>query len=93
MLGGFAANGKMRPREMHRILDPILAGEADYVTGSRFLPGGDSPNLPAFRRGTIPMVNLFVRAVTGARLTDATCGYRAFRLDLARRAAFDWRAP
>lgn len=93
VLGGFAANGKMRPREMNRILGPILAGQADYVTGSRFLPGGSSPNLPAFRRGAIPLVNVFARVVTGARLTDATGGYRAFRLDVVRRATFDWRAP
>ena len=55
--------------------------------------GGGSPNLPGFRRRSIPLVNLFVRAVTGARLTDATCGFRALRLDLLRRADFDWHAP
>ena len=30
---------------------------------------------------------------TGVQLTDATCGYRAFKLDLIRRAQFDWWAP
>jgi dolichol-phosphate mannosyltransferase len=92
VLGGLAANGKMAPDEMSRLLDPIRAGEADYVTGSRFRSGGRSPNLPAFRRASIPLVNLWVRALTGVRLTDATCGYRAYRLDLLRRAEFDWHA-
>ncbi len=92
VFGTMASNGKMLPAEMPRVLGPVLRGEADYVTGSRFLPGGESPHLPSFRRRSIPLVNVFVRLCTGARLTDATCGYRAFRLDLLRRAAFDWRA-
>jgi dolichol-phosphate mannosyltransferase len=92
LFGTMAANGKMLPVEMPRLLDPLYRGQADYVTGSRFLEGGQSPNLPTFRRSAIPMVNRFVRLLTGARLTDATCGYRAFRLELLRRALFDWHA-
>ncbi len=93
IFGAMAANGKMLPAEIPRLLAPILAGEADYVTGSRFLPGGGSPNLPPFRRRAIPLVNLFARLCTGARLSDATCGFRAFRLEILRRAGFDWHAP
>jgi dolichol-phosphate mannosyltransferase len=92
VFGVIAGNGKMLPAEMHRVLDPILAGEADYVTGSRFEDGGRSPNLPEFRRRTIPLVNAFVKALTGASVTDATCGYAAYRLSLLRRADFDWHA-
>ena len=87
-----ASNGKMLPSEMGRVLAPILRGEADYVTGSRFLEGGDSPNLPTFRRSSIPMVNMFVKLITGKTITDATCGYRAFKLDIMRKARFDWHA-
>jgi dolichol-phosphate mannosyltransferase len=93
IFGTLASNGKMLPSEMHRIVDPLREGKFDYVTGSRFLPGGDSPNLPRFREASIPLVNRFVRAMTGAKLTDATCGYRAYRLDIIRRMRFDWRAP
>jgi dolichol-phosphate mannosyltransferase len=92
LFGTIASNGKMLASEMPRVMEPVLAGRADYVTGSRFLEGGQSPNLPRFRRRSIPMVNQFVRLLTGAQLTDATCGYRAFRLDLLRRANFDWHA-
>ena len=93
VFGAMAANGKMLPAEIHRLLAPIREGRADYVNGSRFLPGGGSPNLPEFRRRSIPMVNLFVRLATGVALSDATGGFRAFRLDLVRRAEFDWHAP
>jgi dolichol-phosphate mannosyltransferase len=92
VFGAMAANGKMLPAEIPRLLQALDEG-ADYVTGSRFLPQGDSPNLPAFRRQAIPWVNRFVRVAVGASLTDATCGFRAFRLELMRRAQFDWHAP
>ena len=90
--GVLAGNGKMLPAEMPRLLDPVRSGAADYVTGSRFMPGGGSPNLPLFRRATIPVVNRYVRALTGRRVTDATCGYACYRLELFRRARFDWHA-
>jgi len=93
VFGVIAGNGKMLPSEMGRVLDPVLAGEADFVWGSRFLEGGTSPNLPRFRRSAIPLVNVYVRLITGRTVTDATCGYAAWRLRLLERARFDWEAP
>jgi len=92
IFGCMAGNAKMLPQEMGRLLGPILRDEADYVTGSRFVPGGESPNLPLFRRAAIPLVNLLVRLLTGALVSDATCGYRAMRLSIFRAASFDWHA-
>ena len=88
-----ASNGKMLPSEMNIVIKPILEKKADYVTGSRFLKGGDSPNIPKFRKTSIPLVNKFVWFLTsGARLTDATCGYKAYKLSLFRHAEFDWQS-
>jgi glycosyltransferase involved in cell wall biosynthesis len=93
LFGTIASNGKMLPSEMARVMEPVLTGRADYVTGSRFLPGGAFPNLPRFRRGSIPMVNAFVQLLTDRKLSDATCGYRAFRLSIMKHAQFDWHKP
>lgn len=93
VVGMIAGNGKMLASEMPRLLAPIASGRAQFVWGSRFLPGGASPNLPGFRARAIPQVNRLVRVVTGQRVTDATCGYFACDLDLFRRARFDWQAP
>jgi len=92
IIGVLAGNGKMLPSEMYRVLNPILDGEAEYVVGSRRLTGGNSPNIPLFRHVAIPLVNYFVKVITGITLTDATCGYRAWRLDLMKKAEFDWHA-
>lgn len=85
-----AGNGKMLASELGRLIGPVERGEADYVTGSRFLEGGGSPNLPGFRRAAIPMVSRFASAIVGQHLTDATNGFRAFRLEMLRHARFDW---
>lgn len=93
VFGAIAANGKMLPEEMSRLLRPLYAEGYDCATGSRFLPGGASPHLPRFRRSTIPLVSHAAGALTGRLLTDATCGYRALRIEPLRRAGFDWHAP
>ncbi len=92
IFGVMASNGKMLARDMQAVIAPLLSGKFDYVSGSRYLPGGHSPNLPRFREVSIPLVNIFVRILTGVCLTDSTCGYRAFKLELIPRARFDWQA-
>ena len=87
-----AGNGKMIPEQMHRVIDPVKNGSADYVTGSRFLEGGDSPNLPLFRRISIPLVvNAIIWLLFFKKLTDATCGYRAFKTDIVNNKAVKWQ--
>jgi dolichol-phosphate mannosyltransferase len=49
-----AGNGKDDPKEIPRVLAPILEDRADYVQGSRFLPGGSRANTPLFR----PRINI-----------------------------------
>lgn len=75
-----AGNGKMQPREIPRLTSPIKQDLADYVQGSRYLEGGQSPNLPLFRRITIRLFTGLVRLFLGYAGTDVTCGFRAYRL-------------
>ncbi len=86
-----AGNGKMKPSELAAVRAPIEDGHADYVTGSRYLEGGESPNLPAFRKYAIPLVvNNVVRLFMGRRITDATCGLRAYRTTLLQDERIAW---
>jgi dolichol-phosphate mannosyltransferase len=78
----FAGNNKDDPAEIPRLLEPILEEGADYVQGSRFLPGGSSPNLPLFRLVSIKLLSLLFRVYTGKPCTDLTNGFRAYRLSL-----------
>ena len=77
-----AGNGKDDPGEIPRLLGPILQRDADYVQGSRFLPGGSSPNLPTFRRLAIKLLSRVFALLVRGRCTDLTNGFRAYKLKL-----------
>lgn len=77
-----SSNGKMHADELPVVIGPIVEGTADYVQGSRFLNGGQSPGLTTFRSGAIPLFSLFASAMLRRRFTDITCGFRAYRLSI-----------
>jgi dolichol-phosphate mannosyltransferase len=77
-----AGNGKMQAAEIPRLLAPLVDDTADYVQGSRYLEGGQSPNLPFGRRVAIRLFTRIVNLFSRFKGTDITCGFRAYRLDL-----------
>ena len=84
-----AGNNKDDPAEIARLLAPIVDQGADYVQGSRFLPGGASPHLPLFRRVAITLLSLIFRLYSRRPCTDLTNGFRAYRLSLFDDARID----
>lgn len=70
------------PAELPRLLEPLAAGTADLVQGSRWLPGGATPGIPAGRRWLTRLYPLLFRLASGYPSTDGTNGMRAFRLSL-----------
>ncbi len=78
-----AGNDKDRPQEIPRLLAPIVDQGADFVQGSRYLPGGDYGNMPLYRRVATQLVHPWLfTLVTRRRITDSTNGFRAFRVAL-----------
>jgi glycosyltransferase involved in cell wall biosynthesis len=77
------ADGQHRPEQLPALVEPILADEADYVQGSRYL--GEYDEAGSVRDLGIRMFTALVNALSGAGITDCTTGYRAIRVeDLAR---------
>jgi glycosyltransferase involved in cell wall biosynthesis len=74
------ADGEYDPAELERLVAPILAGDADYVVGSRFagLPRRMRPHRWAGNRALTWWVRGIARRRFGVRgVTDAQSGYRA----------------
>jgi glycosyltransferase involved in cell wall biosynthesis len=69
------ADGEYDPAELGRLVGPILAGEADYVVGSRFAGGPRRmrPHRLAGNRALTAALSL----VAGRRISDGQSGYRA----------------
>ena len=77
------ADGEYPPEELEALVAPVLAGEADYVAGSRFL-GRIHHMRPHRRLGNIVLTSV-LSLVARRRITDGQTGYRAF----SRAAAAD----
>jgi dolichol-phosphate mannosyltransferase len=77
-----AGNNKDDPREIPRLLQPIINEDYDYVQGSRFLAGGKRVRNP-FLRGIFSRIYPSIwTLLTNIRCTDVTNGYRAYRLSI-----------
>ena len=70
------ADGEYPPEEMANLVEPILGGEADYVTGSRFL--GRIDHMRIHRRIGNLVLTALLSVVARRRITDGQTGYRAF---------------
>jgi len=77
-----AGNNKDDPREIPRLLTPILKEDYDYVQGSRFLPGGRRVKNPFLRGVFSRLFPFFWTLLTNVRCTDVTNGFRACKLKI-----------
>ena len=69
------ADAEYAPEELERLVAPVLAGQADYVVGSRFATGRPPMMRPHRRLGN-QVLTAWVRRLTGLPLTDGQSGYR-----------------
>ena len=74
----FAVNGKDNPAEASRLLRPIFEKGADFVQGSRYLPGGQWQNMPAHRIWGTRAYSLLFSLFLMKNISDGTNGFRAF---------------
>jgi glycosyltransferase involved in cell wall biosynthesis len=74
------ADGQYNPAEMERVLAPVVAGEADFVTGSRKLGSQETKDLVR-RMGTWVFATT-ISVLTGTHITDSSFGLRAMRSEV-----------
>lgn len=61
----------------------------DVVIGSRYVPGGATPDWPLRRRVMSRCVNAFARLTLGLRTRDNSGSYRCYRVETLRKVDFD----
>jgi glycosyltransferase involved in cell wall biosynthesis len=69
-------DGQHDPSELPKIVQPVLAGEADICVGSRFA-GERSYRSSRSRRAGIHLLAWIVSRIIGQRVTDTTSGFQA----------------
>ncbi len=65
------------PADLPRLVGAVEAG-ADLAIGSRYVPGGATPDWPWLRRFVSRGGNRYARMMLGLPIRDATAGFRAF---------------
>lgn len=78
------ADEEYPPEELENLVAPILAGEADYVVGSRF--SGTIQHMRPHRRFGNKVLTCALSLVARRRITDGQSGYRAFSPGAAKAA-------
>lgn len=75
------------PGDVPRLVGAIEDG-ADLAIGSRYVPGGSTPDWPLLRQLISRGGNLYARFMLGIPVRDATAGFRAFTADALRRLSY-----
>jgi glycosyltransferase involved in cell wall biosynthesis len=71
------ADLEYHPKDIPRIVSPIVEGEADVVFGSRFL--GSMSSMTRSHLIANRLLTLLTRLLCGVKLTDMMTGYKAFK--------------
>jgi hypothetical protein len=74
------ADGQYEAEEIGRVVEPILAGQADFVSGSRRL--GTELTTDATRHAGVIVFGLLISLLVRHRITDPACGLRAMSAQL-----------
>jgi hypothetical protein len=74
------ADGQYEAEEIGRVVEPILSGRADFVSGSRRL--GAELTTDAMRHAGVIVFGLLISALVRHRVTDPACGLRAMSSQL-----------
>lgn len=76
------ADGQFSPREIKKIIDPVIKKEAEYVVSDRFLGKDGRLRMPANMPkdkyyGNLLMAKL-ISFLAGQKFNDVSCGFRAY---------------
>jgi hypothetical protein len=80
------ADGQHDPREMDRLVGPIVGGTADFVVGSRRMGGSDGDSRA--RNAGITLYTRLINVLGGTDVSDIANGYRAIRASRLSEIAF-----
>ena len=80
MIATIDADGQYEPDEIARVVQPILDGRADFVSGSRRL--GTELTTDPIRHVGVLVFGAIISLIVRHRITDPACGVRAMRAEV-----------
>jgi glycosyltransferase involved in cell wall biosynthesis len=83
------ADGQYDPEELGRVVEPILADRADFVSGSRRL--GAELTTDKVRHLGVLVFGAMISVLVRQRITDPACGIRAMRAEVTAAVTLEQR--
>ncbi len=78
------------PEAIPTFLEVAESGEFDVISGSRYMDNSDDADIPPADRRRINMtITEMLNERFGLRITDAFCGFKAYRVDAMRKLELD----
>ncbi len=77
------------PQPVEKSKDKATLAPVDVVIGSRYVPGGATPDWPLRRRLMSRCVNAFARLTLGLQTRDNSGSYRCYRVETLQKINFD----
>lgn len=74
------ADGELMPKDIPKLVDPILEGKQDLVVGKRNLN-----QYPFYKRFGNELLTLFTRLLFNIQVSDSQCGFKAMSPDLTEK--------
>lgn len=84
------ADGQYQAKDIEKLLQPLVDGRADIVSGSRILGSYEQENVKdrLIRSIGIWFFSIMVTILTGTKITDASSGFRAVKVQHLRGIKF-----
>lgn len=74
-------DGQFSAVDIHKLIDPIVEGKADFVTASRFMDPELIPDMPKIKFWGNRRMSELISRLSGRRFYDVSCGFRAYSRD------------
>ena len=71
------SDGQFDPHYIPKLVEPIIAGESEFVTASRFL-ANRKISMPLIKKWGNYQIARLVSSLCGQKICDVSCGFRAY---------------
>ena len=72
------SDGQFDPKDIPKLLEPLLGGRADFASASRFKDKSLVPKMPVVKRWGNWGMSKIVSWICGQSFADVSCGFRAY---------------
>jgi glycosyltransferase involved in cell wall biosynthesis len=72
------ADGQFDPADIPALIAPVVEGDADFSTASRFVEPGLVPRMPRLKRWGNRMMSRLISSLAGQTFYDVSCGMRCY---------------